>query len=35
MIILGWQGTPVRVFLLLLGLLLGFLPSILVRLRGP
>jgi len=34
-VILGWQGAPVRVFLLFLGLILGFLPSVLVRLRGP
>lgn len=34
-ILLGWEGPPVRVFLLLLGLVLGLLPSILVWLRGP
>jgi hypothetical protein len=34
-VILGWQGTPVRVFLLFLGLVLGLLPSALDRLSGP
>jgi beta-N-acetylhexosaminidase len=34
-ILLGWEGPPVRVFLLLLVLVLGLLPSVLVWLRGP